>query len=122
MHVVHALVLAVYYASLTLLVCYGAHRLWLTWLYVKRGEEPCADPGDTPLPRVTVQLPMYNERLVAERLIREGPSRFELCPVPTAPKVSPVRLNSTNIGWSGGMGSPLRSASRPAGRSMLCPT
>ncbi len=65
-----AAIIAVYYIALTALVFFGAHRLALTFAYWRRGEEPNATLPDDRLPRVTVQLPMYNERYVAERLIR----------------------------------------------------
>ena len=48
----------------------GLHRLWHVGLALlrRRGEPP--DPaGDEPLPFVTVQLPMYDEPAVAERVI-----------------------------------------------------
>ena len=64
------IVLALYYVTLTLLVAYAAHRLWLSLLLL--GREPAvgrrAWTGE--LPRVTVQLPLYNEQFVAERLLR----------------------------------------------------
>lgn len=60
---------AVYYTALTLLVLYGSQRLRLAVLLLRRGaEEPVPLPDALPI--VTVQLPMYNERHVAERLVR----------------------------------------------------
>lgn len=50
---------------------YGGHRLWTVFLYLRnRGArmEPLKRFSD--LPFVTVQLPVYNERYVVERLIR----------------------------------------------------
>lgn len=75
MTLLETLALALYYAALIVLVAFGAHRLWLTWLLARRGPEPPRDVDDARdaegrLPRVTVQLPMYNERHVAERVIR----------------------------------------------------
>ncbi len=66
-------VLFSYFAVLILLSLYGCHRYLLVRLYRKyaAGDDPCA-PGrfdDEQLPRVTVQLPLYNERYVVERLI-----------------------------------------------------
>ena len=64
-------ILAAYYATLLLLSIYGAHRSWLLRVYYRHGpprERPRRPPA--PLPRVTVQLPIYNERYVVERLIR----------------------------------------------------
>ena len=60
-----------YFVVLILLASYGVHRYILVYLYYKkrknRTTEPAAQFED--LPRVTVQLPMFNERYVAERLI-----------------------------------------------------
>lgn len=64
------IVLALYYLTLLTLVAYAAHRLWLSLLLLRhrpaRGEGGLPDP----LPQVTVQLPLYNEQFVAERLLR----------------------------------------------------
>ena len=53
------------------LVCmYGLHRYWLTWVYYRtRGNVPQPARLFEQWPRVTVQLPMYNEMLVAQRVI-----------------------------------------------------
>ncbi|MBI1373817.1 MAG: glycosyltransferase [Phycisphaera sp.] len=64
---------AIFYATLlTVIAIYGLHRLSVlaTWWRVKR----CVPTPDRPfaegeLPTVTVQLPMYNEPHVAERVI-----------------------------------------------------
>ena len=62
--------LIVYYAVLTLLAIYGAHRILMVVLYYRhRGDEPRPAGDLTSLPRVTVQLPLYNEVYVVERLI-----------------------------------------------------
>ena len=63
-----------HFLSLGGLAIYGAHRLWLVWLWsreLRRLQPPLPDlPGQRDLwPRVTVQLPLYNERFVARRLI-----------------------------------------------------
>lgn len=65
---ISSVVVFVYLSALTLLVGFGAHRLILTWRYVRLGEQQEQDTVGE-LPRVTVQLPMYNERWVARRLI-----------------------------------------------------
>lgn len=65
---------------------YGLHRIHLVALAVKhRNDAPVAQPLDeTALPSVTVQLPLYNELFVAERLIRSAAAldyprdRFEI--------------------------------------------
>jgi cellulose synthase/poly-beta-1,6-N-acetylglucosamine synthase-like glycosyltransferase len=64
---------ALHFAALLGLCLYGLHRLWLIrCLYVpKKNAElnpaPFAPPEKFPL--VTIQLPLYNERFVAERLL-----------------------------------------------------
>jgi cellulose synthase/poly-beta-1,6-N-acetylglucosamine synthase-like glycosyltransferase len=65
-------VLIAYFAILLLLSGYGLHRWYLLWLFRKHRDAGAAPPDrfpDDALPTVTVQLPMYNERYVARRLI-----------------------------------------------------
>ena len=63
-------VLAIYYLVLGTLAAYGVHRLALVVLYYRtRGRAPIAPPEPADWPRVTVQLPLYNELYVAQRLI-----------------------------------------------------
>lgn len=62
----------IHFASLGGLLFYGLHRLWLIACWYKERSNNCsvvslANMGD--LPAVTVQLPFYNERFVAARLI-----------------------------------------------------
>jgi cellulose synthase/poly-beta-1,6-N-acetylglucosamine synthase-like glycosyltransferase len=64
------LTLACYFFVLIILAVYGWHRYYLVYLYLRnRGKEPL--PGSTlsPQPVVTIQLPLYNEMYVADRLI-----------------------------------------------------
>ncbi len=63
-------VTSVYLLVLLLISIYGLHRYWLVWLYYRyRGRKPQpVGRFDTP-PAVTVQLPMYNEAQVAQRVI-----------------------------------------------------
>jgi len=62
--------LAAYFFVLIILAVYGWHRYYLVWLYMKhRGNEPKPGPALDPLPTVTIQLPLYNEVYVADRLI-----------------------------------------------------
>jgi cellulose synthase/poly-beta-1,6-N-acetylglucosamine synthase-like glycosyltransferase len=67
------LILVLYFFVLSILAIYGWHRYYLVYLYMKnRGKAP--NPAVPPLalaelPRVTVQLPIYNEMYVADRLI-----------------------------------------------------
>lgn len=62
-----------HFAALLGLCCYGMHRLWLLYclLSCKAGAAappaPYAAPEEFPL--VTIQLPLYNERFVAQRLL-----------------------------------------------------
>ena len=60
-----------YCVVLALVAFYGFHRYILVYLYVKHRHDGY-QPKDTfdELPRVTVQLPMFNEDTVAERIIR----------------------------------------------------
>ena len=63
--------LTIYYLTLGTLAVYGGHRLLLLALYYRtRGDDPPPPPEPRRWPRVTVQLPLYNEMYVAERLIR----------------------------------------------------
>jgi len=63
-------VLVAYFGLLALLSLYGAHRWYLVWLYARHRRSPIA-PTDRfeVLPRLTVQLPLFNELYVARRLI-----------------------------------------------------
>src|SRR5437667_614727 len=62
--------LASYFFVLIVLAIYGWHRYYLVYLYMRyRDQEPKAGPPLDPLPTVTIQLPLYNEMYVADRLI-----------------------------------------------------
>jgi len=62
--------LAAYFFVLIILAIYGWHRYYLVYLYMKnRDRGPIAPPPLDPMPVVTIQLPLYNEMYVAERLI-----------------------------------------------------
>src|SRR5947199_7306140 len=64
------LTLAAYFFVLIVLAIYGWHRYYLVYLYMRhRGKEAKAGPPLDPLPIVTIQLPLYNEMYVADRLI-----------------------------------------------------
>jgi len=60
-----------YFAVLILLASYGAHRYVLVYLYYKNKKNRTTEPFQkfSELPRVTVQLPIFNERFVVERLL-----------------------------------------------------
>ena len=71
------LTLAAYFFVLIILAVYGWHRYYLVYLYMRnRDREPKPGPALSPLPVVTVQLPLYNEVYVADRLI-EAVCRIE---------------------------------------------
>jgi cellulose synthase/poly-beta-1,6-N-acetylglucosamine synthase-like glycosyltransferase len=53
------------------LALYGFQALWLTWHYVRRARfGDAADASPAEWPSVAVHLPIYNERHVAERVMR----------------------------------------------------
>jgi cellulose synthase/poly-beta-1,6-N-acetylglucosamine synthase-like glycosyltransferase len=60
-----------YFIVLILLASYGAHRYVLVYLYYKNKKKRTTEPGGffPQLPRVTVQLPIFNEQFVIERLL-----------------------------------------------------
>jgi cellulose synthase/poly-beta-1,6-N-acetylglucosamine synthase-like glycosyltransferase len=60
-----------YFIVLVLLASYGFHRYVLVYLYYKnRKNRTVGPPGEfAELPRVTVQLPIFNEQFVVERLL-----------------------------------------------------
>ena len=58
-----------YLALLALLAPFGAHRLRLLWLRLRRPPKAEAHAWRGPLPVVTVQLPVFNEANVIERLV-----------------------------------------------------
>jgi cellulose synthase/poly-beta-1,6-N-acetylglucosamine synthase-like glycosyltransferase len=67
---VETITLATYFFVLIVLAIYGWHRYYLVYLYMRnRDKEPRADSPPDPLPVVTIQLPLYNEMYVADRLI-----------------------------------------------------
>src|SRR5207237_3818863 len=60
-----------YFIVLILLASYGVHRYVLVYLYYKNRKNRTLDPLGhfSELPRVTVQLPIFNEQFVVERLL-----------------------------------------------------
>ncbi len=61
---------AAYVLVLLLIAIYGMHRYALVWLYYRhRSKTPSIQNRFENLPRITVQLPMYNEDNVAQRII-----------------------------------------------------
>ena len=70
-------VLIPYFTILVILSIYGLHRYYLTYLYLKnRKKLPRPLKEFELLPRVTVQLPIFNERYVVERLL-EAATRID---------------------------------------------
>ncbi|MGH7214337.1 MAG: glycosyltransferase, partial [Tepidisphaeraceae bacterium] len=66
----HALVVS-YLVVLAIVALYGFHRYVLVYLYVKHRHDGYKPLGQwDELPIVTVQLPMFNEDVVAERIIK----------------------------------------------------
>ena len=65
-----SLLVTAYTATLGLLALYGLHRVGMLARFRWSREAPRPDASGTRLPHVTVQLPIYNERTVAVRLIR----------------------------------------------------
>ena len=64
------LVLVLYFFVLSILAIYGWHRYYVVYLYMKnRDRVPGPVPPPATLPSVTIQLPIFNEMYVADRLI-----------------------------------------------------
>jgi cellulose synthase/poly-beta-1,6-N-acetylglucosamine synthase-like glycosyltransferase len=64
------LIAFIYVTVLVVIAIYGFHRYILVYLYVKHRHNGYKPKGEfAELPHVTVQLPMYNEDVVAERII-----------------------------------------------------
>jgi cellulose synthase/poly-beta-1,6-N-acetylglucosamine synthase-like glycosyltransferase len=65
-------ILSLYVLTLAIVAAYGVHRYVLVYLFIKHRDAVHVPPdrfaGDT-LPRITIQLPMYNEQAVARRVI-----------------------------------------------------
>ncbi len=64
------LILVAYFFVLSILGIYGWHRYYLVYEYMKNKDRvPGPPPPMTDLPVVTIQLPIFNEMYVADRLI-----------------------------------------------------
>ncbi|MBZ0112324.1 MAG: glycosyltransferase family 2 protein [Thermoanaerobaculia bacterium] len=65
-----SVLLSVYYSTLSILAVFGTHRLLLVveW-WRTRHQNPRVPAPPSTWPIVTVQLPLYNERFVVERLL-----------------------------------------------------
>ncbi len=65
-----SLILASYFFVLVILAVYGWHRYYLVYLYMKHKDEVPVPQGHfDDLPVVTIQLPIYNEMYVVDRLV-----------------------------------------------------
>jgi cellulose synthase/poly-beta-1,6-N-acetylglucosamine synthase-like glycosyltransferase len=70
MSTAETLTLSTYFFVVIVLAIYGWHRYYLVYLYMKyRDKEPKATGSLPSWPAVTIQLPLYNEMYVADRLI-----------------------------------------------------
>jgi cellulose synthase/poly-beta-1,6-N-acetylglucosamine synthase-like glycosyltransferase len=60
-----------YFIVLIILAAYGAHRYWLVYLYYKHKKNKTTEPAAhfDDFPRITVQLPIFNEQYVVDRLL-----------------------------------------------------
>jgi len=62
-----------YFIVLVILAAYGGHRYWMVYLFYKHKKNkttaPFAQFALDRLPRVTVQLPIFNEQYVVDRLL-----------------------------------------------------
>lgn len=66
-----------YVLATAILVAYGMHRSWLVYCYLRhRRNVPAMPPPPAEWPTVTIQLPVYNERYVIERLV-DAVARFD---------------------------------------------
>jgi cellulose synthase/poly-beta-1,6-N-acetylglucosamine synthase-like glycosyltransferase len=64
---------ALYILILCAVALYGLHRYILVYLYVKHRKDVYEPKGTfAELPRITVQLPMFNEASVAQRIIKHS--------------------------------------------------
>jgi cellulose synthase/poly-beta-1,6-N-acetylglucosamine synthase-like glycosyltransferase len=61
-----------YFIVLILLASYGLHRYALVYLYYKKKKNKVTDSAEKfeDLPRITVQLPIFNEQYVVDRLLQ----------------------------------------------------
>ncbi len=67
---VDVLILGAYFFILSILAVYGWHRYFIVYLYTKhRGDVPAPAGRFDTLPVVTIQLPIYNEMYVVDRLV-----------------------------------------------------
>ncbi len=68
------ILVGLYFAVMAVLSLYGLHRYYLIYLYYRYRAARQSEPTKrfVELPRVTVQLPIYNERFVVEQLLESA--------------------------------------------------
>ena len=70
MTALETIILASYFFVLLILAVYGWHRYYLVYIYMKHKHEQPVPKGEFgELPVVTIQLPLYNEMYVVDRLL-----------------------------------------------------
>jgi len=70
MTLVESIILGLYFAIMLVLSMYGSHRYVMAFLYYRHKFKLATPKGRLKsLPKVTIQLPIFNERYVVERLI-----------------------------------------------------
>jgi cellulose synthase/poly-beta-1,6-N-acetylglucosamine synthase-like glycosyltransferase len=70
MNPLEAAILGLYFLTLVILAIFGLHRYIMVYLYYRhRDRRALPAPPLERLPRVTVQLPLYNEMYVVDRLL-----------------------------------------------------
>ncbi len=65
------MLLVPYFIVLIILAAYGFHRYQLVWMYYRNRKHATGEPKFRfqELPRVTIQLPIFNEQFVIDRLV-----------------------------------------------------
>jgi hypothetical protein len=70
MTLVESILLGLYFLILAVLSMYGSHRYWMAFLYYRHKYKVPTPKGRLEkLPKVTIQLPIFNEMYVVERLV-----------------------------------------------------
>ncbi|WP_026464895.1 cellulose synthase family protein [Adhaeribacter aquaticus] len=71
MEIFETIILIIYGLNISFIFCYSLIQLQLCWLYLKakKSSPPSLPTKPTVWPAVTVQLPLYNELYVVERLL-----------------------------------------------------
>lgn len=69
-NLLNSAIMVPYTIVMVVLTVYGLHRGWLVYAYLRhRGNIPRKPPDPAQWPKVTIQLPIYNEQYVVERLL-----------------------------------------------------